>query len=261
MPIYVDLAPYVGSAPDYTPTTILGSNVRAEIKIPKTLLGLQAEDNGVLAADYSFVFYTEATPMYASVDYIYLKAGELFMNIPEHAIYLMGYTASTLVDDLVMFDPDEKFQDKTTQSWYLFNRARTEWVSCRAILGFFRMAIASKGLGAGRKMLADFSIDSGALSSIMTTARPLLQEINEQCRYWEQAMFSGGAYDFMAPSMKTAVKSALNTNDNTAGIGRGWTVGGMTLNQRDVSVRAEGSWTRPVRYSDPRYYVSVGITY
>lgn len=262
MPIYVDLAPFTGSGPGYTPTTILGPNTKVEIKIPKTLLGLQAEDDGVLAADYSFVFYTEATPMYASVDYIYLKGGEVFMNVPEHAVYLMGFAASTQVDDILLFDPDEKFTDKTSQSWRLFNRARAEYASCKAILGFLRLAIASKGLGAGRKMLADFSIDAGSLSSIMTTARPLLQEMNQQCKYWEQAMFSGGAADFTAPGMKTAVKSSSNTNDNTVGIGRGWVVGGSTLNTREEAVKSEGSWSRPTRYGESRYYVSVfGITY
>lgn len=250
MPIYIDIDP------SYAPVNVLGINTRAELFIDKEV-PIRAADGATWDTDFKLVFYTEANPMYASVDYILLKGGEFLEDIPEAAIYLMGFTASTLVDDMILFDPNEMFKDKTSQRWYFFNRARTEAAACNAILKLFRGVIASRGTSAGRKALADFSIDTGPLGNLLQSARPFLRDLTDECLWWRNILYSGGAPDHDRPMPKAAVKSGYNPKDNAAGIGRGWEVGGATLNERTAATRHGNSWTRPVRYGHPKYYSSV----
>lgn len=266
MAILVDIIDIGGGT--YTPTTTIGQNTRVELCIDKMTNKLRAADGSTLQAGKGkdrwkkLVFYTEATPMYASVDYILLKAGEWLEEIPEAAIYMMGFTASTLIDDMLLWDPDEKFKNKTdTQAYKFFVRARAEWASCMAILRLLRGLITHRGTNATRKILADFSVDTGAMSNILQSARPWIKDLTAECEGWKRAVYTGGAADYMSVSPLAAVKSGSNSYSNAIGIGRGWEVGGYTLNRREAAVSQGNSWSRPVRYSHPKYYTSIDYLY
>lgn len=251
------MAIFIDIDPNYSPVNEIGVNARVQLDISK-LSTIKSTDGSGLNKDYSFVFYSEATPLYASVDYLLLKAGEVIGDLPEAALYLMSFTASTMVDDMILFDIDKKFTDKTTRQYKFFNRARTEYAACIAIQSLLRGIITNRGTTATRKTLADFSIDTASMGNLLQIARTYLNDLRENCKFWETALYSGGAADHMRPQPQTAVRGVAANNDNTAGIGRGWeTGGGWTLNAREVSMRAGGSWSRPVRFSSPRHYTSI----
>ena len=232
----------------------LTNNLRVQVKLkisPDTgFFNIMSDDGDALSQASTTVFFTTATPMYATVDYVLMCAGELMESLPDVAVWQMIYSASTWIDDQLLFDVDTKFPDQSTtnQSWMFFQRARTEFVKCKAIRDTMRTVLANRGLSAGRRTLADFTIDLSGQANLISQARSFANEMSSECKYWLDALYSGGAADFQFPSLKTAVKSGTNTSE-PGGIGRGWVVGGPSMNKREQSQISNGSKTRPRRYS------------
>ena len=244
MPIYID--DLTSNIPGPLGGGELGGNQKVTITIDFES-GLSASDGATLRNNYRFFFLTVASPLYADTDYIILNGGELFEVISEAAIYSLSFAASTMVNDIVLFDPAVKFPDQTVMGYKFFNRARTEFVKCKVCADILRAILSSKGTSAGRKVLADFSIDNAALANIIQQARPLLKDYIDCYQYWQKILFAGGAVDFDSPMGKVAVKGG-NLFDGFGGIGRGWIADSDNLHHReDQSV--EGNTTnRPRRY-------------
>jgi hypothetical protein len=254
MAIYLDeLDLPAAAAAVVASSTILANNQRIQVKINlvgSTLFTIKASDGDALSQASTKVFYTVASPMYSSVDTVLLCGGDVLEQLPEVAVWQMIYAASTWVDDSLLFDPDVKFPDQSNsnQNWKFFQRARMEFTKCKAIRDILRAALASRGMNAGRRTLADFTIDLSSQANLISQARSFAGEMNDECRYWMDAMFSGGAADFQNPRPTSAVKSGNNPNES-GGIGRGWVVGGPTLNRREPSTISNGTKNRPRRYS------------
>lgn len=242
MPIYIDFD-LVSE-----PTTDLGENKRVEVSLNSSTLTVTAEDGSTFDGSFSLVFYTHANPIYAGVDHILLEGGEVLEALPEAAIYLESYSASTKADALLLFDPATQFPDTTTQNYLFFQRARTEFVKCKALSDLLKAAIASRGIaGPGRRTLADFTIDLSAQANLLAQARPIMRDALDQCRMWYKAMLSGGQRDWEHPEAVSAVKSGSNPYEQS-GIGRGWITGGGALNSREQGgTRTDGTKTRPRR--------------
>lgn len=242
---------------DVTPTTPIGMNARASLTIPG-FRKIEAVDGSKLTKKPQLVFYMECDPMYATVDYILLKAGEMIGELPEHAIYIAGFVGSTQVQDILLFNVEQKFKNrKNTEQYKFFNRARVEYASCQAVLMLLRGIINERGTSATRKTLADFTIDRGALSNIFQSIRPYMKDLTEECMWWRSVLFAGGKADHHLPKPQSAVKAGSNTKSNAIGIGRGWAVGGSTLNTRTTALKSGDSWTRPVRTYEPRFYSTI----
>ena len=188
-----------------------------------------------------------ASPVYASVDYIITNGGEFLENIPEPAIYAMSFAASTLVDDIILFDPAVRFPDTSSFTWKFFNRARTEFVKCKVSADLLRAVITSKGTTAGRKLLADFSIDNASLAGLMTQARPLLKDYIDCYQYWQKVLFAGGAVDFESPMGKAGVKAGYQF-DGFGGIGRSWIADSDNLKDREPEQQSGNTMSRPRRF-------------
>ena len=242
MPVLIDFSAF----PD--PATRLGYNKRVTVDINRILFEIKALDGTSLTRDHQIIFYTEATPLYTTVDHILLEGGEVLEALPDAAIYLEAYASSSFIDDMLLFDPDVHFPDKTTQSYLMFRRARQEFAKCMAIRNMLRAILGSRGLSAGRRTLADFTIDLSGQANLIAQARSFANDMADQCRFWLSAIYSGGAADFQNPNPQSGVKSGTNPNES-AGIGRGWITGGSTLNNRETSVISDGTKTRPRRYS------------
>lgn len=238
MPIYTNpLDPATG--------TSLSGNQQINVYIaPNTITDENGETN---TSAIRVTFLTVATPVYASVDYIILDGGESMEAVPEAAIYATSFAASVLVDDIVLFDPDEKFPDKTTRAWRFFSRARTEFVKCKSIADLLRAIISNQSSSAGRKLLADFSVDNSNLAGLMTQSRPLLKDFIECYQYWQKVLFAGGAVDFESPMAKSAVKAGYEA-DGFGGIGRGWIADSDNLNYREAEGITGNRTTRPRRF-------------
>ena len=242
MPVFIDFSAF----PD--PATRLGYNKRVTVDINRLLFEIKAADGTPLTRDTQLIFYTEATPLYTTVDYILLQGGEVLEALPDAAIYLEAYAASSFVDDILLFDPDVKFPDKTSEGYIFFRRARQEFATCYAIRNMLRAVLGSRGLNAGRRTLADFTIDLSGQANLISQASSFANNMADQCRYWMSALYSGGAADFESPGAQAGVKSGTNPNE-PGGIGRGWIVGGNAMNRRENSVISNGTKTRPRRYS------------
>lgn len=244
MSILIDLSSFAD------PTTELGVNKKVRVVIDASSWGITAADGSKLDKDISLVFYTEATPMYTSIDHVLLEGGEVLEALPDSAIYLEIYSASSQIDSMILFDPDIKFADKTTQSYLFFRRARQELARCLATRNLLRAILGSRGLNSGRRTLADFTVDLSGQANLIAQARSFASETADQCRFWLKAVHSGGARDFEFSSPRSAVKSGLNVNE-PGGIGRGWLIGGKTLNSREDAVidTQAGTKTRPRRKS------------
>jgi hypothetical protein len=244
MPIYID--DLTSNIPGPLSGGELGANQKVTISIDFES-GLSATDGAILKNTYRFFFLTTANPLYADPDYIILNGGELFEAISEAAIYSLSFAASTMVDDIVMIDLATKFPDTTTMQYRFFNRARTEFVKCKVCADILRAILSSKGTSAGRKLLADFSIDNAALANIIQQARPLLKDYIDCYQYWQKVLFSGGAVDFESPMGKAGVKSG-NILDEFGGIGRGWIADSDNLHHREDQVRQGNTTNRPRRF-------------
>jgi hypothetical protein len=242
MPVFIDFSAF----PD--PATRLGFNKRVTVDINRLLFEIKAADGTPLTRDTNIIFYTEATPLYTTVDYILLQGGEVLEALPDAAIYLEAYASSSFVDDILLYDPGVKFPDKTSQNYIMFRRARQEFATCYAIRNMLRAVLGSRGLSAGRRTLADFTIDLSGQANLISQARSFANDMADQCRFWLNAIYSGGAADFESPGAQSGVKSGTNSNEQ-AGIGRGWITGGNALNRRENSVISNGTKTRPRRYS------------
>jgi len=228
-------------------------NQRIQVKLNMTAspeFTVKAADGDELTQNSTIVFFTTASPMYTTVDYVFLSCGELAESLPEVAVWQMIYSASTWINDVLLFDPNVKFADQSTtnQSWMFFQRARMELAKCRACRDIMRSALANRGLSAGRRTLADFTIDLSGQANLISQARSFASEMASQCQYWLDALYSGGAADFQNLSPQSGVKSGTNTSE-PGGIGRGWIVGGSSMNRREKSTISNGSKTRPRRYS------------
>ena len=241
MPVLIDFS----SFPD--PATRLGFNKRITVDINRLVWEIKAADGTSLTRDHQIIFYTEAMPLYTTVDYVLLEGGEVLEALPEAAIYLEIYATSSFIDDMLLFDPDVKFPDKTSQNYLMFRRARLEFAKCMAIRNMLRAILGSRGLNAGRRTLADFTIDLSGQANLISQARSFANDMAEQCRFWLSAIYGGGAADFQSPGMQAGVKSGTNANE-PGGIGRGWVVGGPSMNRREPSTITDGSKTRPRRY-------------
>lgn len=235
MPIYLD-------SNAETPTTELGNNRRIQIKIHPTSFGVFGEDGEQLAAQDQFVFYTHAEPICASVEYILLNGGEIIESLPEAAIYLMSFANSTMVEDMLLYDPSTLTGEHAT----FYNRAKAEFTKCKTVADLLRAVISSRGTSIGRKSLADFSIDTSAMGNLLTQARGYLGEFVDCYKWWQTVLYSGGAADHMFPGPQSAVKAGYNPN--TAGIGRGWLEGGLTLDQKEIPQQVGDTWHRVRRY-------------
>jgi hypothetical protein len=240
---------------DPAPVTELGDNRRIQLTIFKNST-LRADDGTPLSADVNLVFYTVATPVYASVEYIQLMGGEVVENLPEAAVYLMSFANSLLVDDMLLFDANARFPDQNSEDYKFFARGRAEFVKCKTIADLMRAILATKGTMASRRTLADFTIDLGSQDNLLGQARGYLSDAIDCYKYWQTVLFSGGAADHNLPGPKSAVKSGINANEQ-AGIGRGWVVNGPALNAReDVYITGGNSKSRPRRgYAGPGGYV------
>lgn len=219
----------------------LSENQRIEVKLTVDDFNIKASDGNDLSQASTVVFYTTASPMYASVDYVLMCGGELMESLPEVAVWLYIYAASRMVDDILLFNVDTKFPDQSTtnQSWMFFQRARMEFVKCSACKNVMRTALANRGLSAGRRTLADFTIDLSGQANLISQARSFANEMSSECRYWLDALYSGGAADFQNIAPQTGVKSG-----NVGGqgnIGRGWVVGGSAMNSREGNSRRQGT--------------------
>lgn len=242
MPVLIDFSAF----PD--PATRLGFNKRITVDINRILFEIKAADGTPLTRDHQFIFYTEATPMYTTVDHVLLEGGEVLEALPDAAIYLEVYAASSFIDDILLFDPNIKFPDKSSQAYIMFRRARQEFAKCMAIRNMLRAILGSRGLSAGRRTLADFTIDFSGQANLIAQARSFSNDMADQCRFWMSAIFSGGMADFASPGAQSGVKSGTNPHE-TAGIGRGWITGGNSMNRREGSIIQHGTKTRPRRYS------------
>jgi hypothetical protein len=236
----------------HVPANPIGLNAKVQLRLPKEL-PLEAADGSRLAEDVQLTFYQEAVPLYASVDYLQIKAQGLIDSMPEAALYMMSYAASTQIDAMVQFDPVKKFPDRTVQRYFFWLRAKTEWAAAMAVIEIFRGLVAHRGTSAMRKTLADFSLDLGPMANIISSARGMIRDLTDQANVWRSAVFSGGAPDYEHPFPLAAVKGGWNPNDNAAGIGRGWNAGFSTLNERTPLHRSGNSVSRPERTG--RYYV------
>lgn len=245
MPVLIDFSAF----PD--PATRLGFNKRIVVDINRILFEIKAADGTPLTRDHQFVFYTQATPLYTTVDHVLLEGGEVLEALPDAAIYLEIYASSSFIDDILLFNPDIKFPDKSAESYLMFRRARAEFAKCMTIRNMLRAILGSRGLSAGRRTLADFTIDLSGQANLIAQARSFANDMADQCRFWLSAIYSGGAADFASPGIQSGVKSGTNPNE-TGGIGRGWITGGSTLNRRENSVIANGTKTRPRRFSSGR---------
>ena len=110
-----------------------------------------------------------------------------------------------------------------------------------------RATLANRGLNAGRRTLADFTIDLSGQANLISQAKSFADEMASECKYWLDALYSGGAADFQNPNPQSGVKSGTNP-DEPGGIGRGWIVGGSTMNKRERSSISGGTKTRPRRH-------------
>ena len=234
MPIYLD--DFVG-----TEGTILAQNQRIQVKLTTDDFNIVSADGDVLTQDSTTVFFTVANPTYTTVDYVLLSCGELAEALPEVAVWQMIYSASTWINDTLLFDVDTKFPDQSSsnENWKFFERARMEFVKCKACRDIMRSALANRGLSAGRRTLADFTIDLSGQANLISQARGFANQMADECRHWLDVLFSGGAADFQNLAPKTAVRS-----ENILGqgnIGRGWIVGGPNMNRRENSSRRQGT--------------------
>jgi len=236
----------------------LANNQRIQIKLkvsPETgFFNIAASDGDTLSRAATVVFYTTASPMYTTVDYVLMCGGELAEALPEVAIWQRIYAASTWIDDVLLFDVSTKFpnQSSSNQNWMFFRRARTELAKCKALRDLMRATLANRGLSAGRRTLADFTIDLSGQANLISQARSFANEMSSECKYWLDALYSGGAADFQNPNPQSGVKSGTNTSE-AGGIGRGWIVGGTSMNRREPSTISNGTKTRPRHYgSNPR---------
>ena len=216
----------------------LTNNKRIQLKLVKSgssAFTIKAADGDVLSQNSTIVFFTVATPMYTTVDAVYLAGGDVVEELPEIAIWQMIYSSSTKIDDMLLFDPNVKFTDQSTtnQNWVFFRRARAEFVKCMAIRDTLRAALSSRGMSAGRRTLADFTIDLSGQANLISQARSFANDMASECRYWLDAIYSGGAADFQNLSPGSAVKSGSVSGQGN--IGRGWIVGGSTMNSREGS--------------------------
>ena len=241
MPLFLD--PYgIADA-----SVSLAEDMRVNVRIlPGTLTDADGNTN---TDRIDLTFITIASPVYADVDYIIVNGGEWMEAIPEAAIYAMSFAASTMVDDIVLFDPATKFPDQSTFAWKFFNRARTEFVKCKVSADILRAVITSKGTTAGRKMLADFSIDNASLAGLMSQARPLLKDYIDCYQYWQKVLFAGGAVDFESPMGKAGVKAGYQY-DGFGGIGRSWIADSDNLKNREPQVQSGNTTSRPRRFGD-----------
>jgi hypothetical protein len=218
-----------------------------QVKITIKAGALTATDGSTNSKKITREFIGVATPEYATVDYIITNGGEFLEMIPESAIYALSFAASTLVDDIVLFDPDKKFPDKSSMSWRFFNRARTEFVKCKVAADLLKAVTATKGLSASRKLLADFSIDNASLAGVISQARPLIKDYVDCYSYWQKVLFAGGAIDFESPMAKSAVKAGWHV-DGFGGIGRGWLNDSDDLNYRMAEGQQGDKMSRPKRF-------------
>ena len=168
----------------------------------------------------------------------------------------MSFAASTQVDNSVLFNESQMFPDKTSQEYKFYNRAKTEWACCIAMMSLIRAIISSRSTRAGRKILADFSIDTGAMTNLIQSSRGYLRDLQEECKYWQSVAFAGGRFDHEHPVPLVAVKGGNNSSDSAIGIGRGW-YSDYPLNIRERPVKSGNSYSRPSRDSSPRYYTSI----
>jgi hypothetical protein len=236
MAIYLDEIDLPAAA-----SSTLAQNLRVQVKLTTDDFTIKSAAGYGLSQDSTTVFYTDADPMYTTVDYVEMCGGELMEALPDVAVWLAIYSASTWIDDNLMFDVDVKFPDQSTdnQEWMFFQRARMEFVKCKACRDVMRTALANRGLSAGRRTLADFTIDLSGQANLISQARSFADSMNDECRYWLDALFSGGAADFQNLSPKSAVKSA--NIDGQGNIGRGWIVGGANMNRKERTSRRQGT--------------------
>ena len=238
MPIYLeDVSSDAGVVP-------LEDNKRIQLYINTRDFQIKAADGSSLGADFKSVFYTHATPTYTTVEAVQIEGGDLIEAIPEGAVYLQIYAASTQIDSMLLYDPATQFPDQTSRNYLFWQRARTEFVKCKTIADLTRASMISKGTQVGRRTLADFSIDAGGQFNLINQARGLLTDMHKQCQYWLDVLYSGGAADFKSPNPALANFA----RDRATGIGRGWVAGGPTMNTREVP--SDGS-TRPRRFYYP----------
>ena len=223
----------------------LSQNQRIQVKLTKApetgYFDITSVDGDTLSTASTTVFFTVASPMYATVDYVLMCGGELMESLPEVAIWQRIYAASTWIDDVLLFNPDVKFpnQTSTNQSWMFFQRARMELAKCKACRDIMRAALANRGLSAGRRTLADFTIDLSGQANLISQARSFANEMASECQYWLDALYSGGAADFQNLGPKSGVKGA--NVDGQGNIGRGWAVGGSSMNGREGGSRRQGT--------------------
>lgn len=241
MPIFLD--PY-GSG---DATVTLSNNMKVTVRIAAG--ALVTADGVYNSARLERTFITVSSPIYADVDYIIVNGGEWMEAVPEAAIYAMSYAASTLVDDIVLFDPAVKFPDQTTMGWKFFNRARTEFVKYKVSADILRAVTTTKGTSGARKMLADFSIDNASLAGLMTQARPMIKEYIECYQYWQKVLFAGGAVDFESPMGQVGVKGG-NLYDGFGGIGRSWIPDSDNLSYKEPEVPTGNTMSRPRRFGN-----------
>jgi hypothetical protein len=223
----------------------LEANMKIEIRIECG--AITTSDGNTNSKRLTRTFLTIATPLYATVDYIIMSGGEFLEKLPEASIYAMSFAASTLVDDIVLFDVDNHFKDKNQANWRFFRRARTEFVKSKVIVDLLRAVIASKGTSFGRRLLADFSVDNASLAGIMQSSKPILQDFMSQVSYWQKVLFAGGAVDFESPMMKTAVRAGYHS-DNFGGIGRSWIDDSDVLKYKEPSYISGDGMSRPRRF-------------
>lgn len=241
------------------PDHALGANVRVEIQLPAGM-ALESVDGDRPAEDARIVFYSEATPLYASVDMIRLKGQGYLDRVPEGALYLLSFHLSSRLDDMLLFDEGEKFRAAETDAatrrrFRFYERAKSEWTSARAALDLFRQISGGRAVTSTSKTLADFTYSENGPNAKLIL--PLIQAFTKEAEEWLQAVRSGGAADYQSPSLAVAVKGGWNPGDTAAGIGRGWTIGGATLNHREEPVRVGNSWSRPARYGLPSSYTTL----
>jgi len=235
MPIYLD------EIDGLTPTTELGNNKRVKIDLRPSTFTILATDGSILRTAFNFIFYTHATPVYTDVDHIQIQGGDLFEDLAPALLYLHAYASSTRIDDMMLFDPSAQFTDETTQAFMFFRRARMEFVTCKATADLIRAIITSKGTRSGRRTLADFTIDLSSQANLLAQSRGYLGDLLEACNYWQEAVFSMGQADFELVEAESGQKS-LNSTALATDTGRGWVVGGPTLNSRERGPRGKRVW-------------------
>lgn len=210
------------------------------------------DDGTTNSSSIRIEFITIASPIYATVDYIILEGGEILELVPEAAIYSLSYAASVLVDDMILWDSSTQFASsdpQTIRRMKFFNRARTEFVKCKVCADMLRAIISSRGMGAGRKLLADFSIDTSALAGLLTQARPLVNDYVACYQYWQKVINAAGAVDFESPMGKAGVRAG-NIIDGFGGIGRSWIPDSDNLKYREPEVQQGNTRSRPRRFGE-----------